>query len=414
MPVYSRESVVTTILECQHLNNNPKNNYSVTKEEIYRVVNAIKALQIDTLQMVKRSHYLVLWSRLGHYNDEDLDKLCYSNDRKLFEYWYHAACIIPISEFPYRIPIMEQYRQGNRGSGSKWAKEVTNAKIIDEVLKQTCKMGQVKSSDFENQGVSKGSWWNWKPTKRALEHLYNCGDLSVANRENFNKVYGLTKKVIPKRVIGKTPVKTYDETCLHDLYEALKSTGISTPKQLANYTHMKLTQAKPLLETLLKSQKVVSITGRNLRGEKTSLIIHKDNMPILRRAADEDLFPKRTTLLSPFDNLFWAKGRDVDFFGFEQILECYKPRNLRRWGYFCLPILHQGKLIGRIDPKLDRRTNTLELRKIHLEENYKPDEKMVHSIKESILNFMKFHNATNVSITSIGTGELSAKLRKSL
>ena len=144
------------------------------------------------------------------------------------------------------------------------------------------------------------------------------------------------------------------------------------------------------------------------------MLIHQDNLSILDRAADGDFSADRTTLLSPFDNLFWAKGRDNALFGFEQILECYKPKPLRRWGYFCLPILHQGKLIGRIDPKLDRKSNTLELRKTHLEDRYEPDENTISALKESILDFMKFHDAENINIRLEGNGELAAKLSKSL
>ena len=412
--VYPHKAIVATILECQSLNTSSESSYNPTRNDIYQIVDRIKALQIDTLQMVKRSHYLVMWSRIGIYNDAYLDQLCYSDDRRLFEYWYHAACIIPVSEYPYRLPIMEQYRRGLRGSGNKWAKQKQNQKIVDTVLNEVGKSGKAKSSDFENTSNKKGSWWNWKPAKRALEHLYNCGDLAVSNRVSFNKVYSLTKDVIPAKVIGKRPITNYEETCLHDLHEALKASGVATPKQLANYTHMKLTHAKPLLEILMKSKQSVALTGEDFHGIRTDLLIHQDNLSILDRAADGDFSADRTTLLSPFDNLFWAKGRDNALFGFEQILECYKPKPLRRWGYFCLPILHQGKLIGRIDPKLDRKSNTLELRKTHLEDRYEPDENTISALKESILDFMKFHDAENINIRLEGTGELAAKLSKSL
>ena len=413
-PVYSHKSIVATILECQFLNLNSKSTLNPTKNDLYQIVNGIKALQIDTLQMVKRSHYIVMWSRTGNYNDAYLDNLCYSDNRQLFEYWYHAACIIPVSEYPYRLPIMEQYRHGFRGSGNKWARQKQNQEVIDAVLDKVGKSGKVKSSDFENTSNRKGTWWNWKPAKRALEHLYNSGDLAVSNRVNFNKVYGLTRDVIPDKIIDKRPITNYEETCLHDLHEALKATGVATPKQLANYTHMKQTHAKPLLEILMRSEQVITLTGEDFHGSKIDLLVHQDNLSILERAADGDLSADNTTLLSPFDNLFWAKNRDSALFGFEQILECYKPEPLRRWGYFCLPILHQGKLIGRIDPKLDRKTNTLELKKTHMEDRYKPDENTIFALRESILDFMEFHNAVNINIRIEGDGELAAKLSKSL
>ena len=413
-PVYSHKAIVTTILECQFLNLNSKSTQNPTKNDLYQIVKGIKALQIDTLQMVKRSHYVVMWSRTGNYNDAYLDNLCYSDDRHLFEYWYHAACIIPVSEYPYRLPIMEQYRRGIRGAGNKWARQKQNQEVIDAVLDEVGKSRKVKSSDFENTSNRKGTWWNWKPAKRALEHLYNSGDLAVSNRVNFNKVYSRTRDVIPDKVIDKRPITNYEETCLHDLHEALKATGVATPKQLANYTHMKQTHAKPLLEILMRSEQVITLTGEDFHGSKTDLLVHQDNLSILDRAADGDLSADNTTLLSPFDNLFWAKGRDTALFGYEQILECYKPEPLRRWGYFCLPILHQGKLIGRIDPKLDRKTNTLELRKTHIEDRYKPDESTIFALRESILDFMEFHNAENINIRLEGHGELAAKLSKSL
>ena len=129
-------------------------------------------------------------------------------------------------------------------------------------------------------------------------------------------------------------------------------------------------------------------------------------------AANGALNSERTTFLSPFDSLFWAKGRDESIFSFTQVLECYKPKNQRKWGYFCLPILHRGSLIGRFDPKLDRKTGTMTIKSLHLEPEIQPDEEMIAKVTESMRDFLSFHDAHEITFENAGNLEFRTRLQK--
>jgi uncharacterized protein YcaQ len=128
------------------------------------------------------------------------------------------------------------------------------------------------------------------------------------------------------------------------------------------------------------------------------MIVHRSNLPILEQAADDALPAHRTTFLSPFDSLFWAKNRDQQFWGFRNVLECYKPASKRIWGYFCLPILHHSRLVGRFDPKLERKSGTLRIKSLFLEPNIKPDEVLVSSIAAAMRDFLAFHQANELIV----------------
>ena len=145
-------------------------------------------------------------------------------------------------------------------------------------------------------------------------------------------------------------------------------------------------------------------------GKSRVLALHRDNLPLLQQAADGALVPQRTTFLSPFDNLFWAKGRDMQFWNFNQTLEAYKPEADRIWGYFCLPILHKGRLVGRFDPKLERKTGTLRIKKLYLEPGVAPEPAMISDIADALRDFLKFHGAIDLVIEESTPTEFGQKL----
>ena len=161
---------------------------------------------------------------------------------------------------------------------------------------------------------------------------------------------------------------------------------------------MKRTPAKPLVQRMLDEGTLMPVNVELDDGVVTEQVVHRANLSLLERAADGDISPRHTTFLSPFDSLFWAKGRDVQFWGFQQILEAYKPAPQRIWGYFCLPILHNDRLVGRFDPKLERRDATLRLRHLHLEPGVEAEDDMVADIAGAMRSFMAFHDATDLVI----------------
>lgn len=376
-------------------------NGDVEPERIYETIKQIGCVQIDTLQMVHRSQYLVLWSRLGDYNTTHFDDLLSGNrdsedGRKLFEYWLHAACLIPLSDFRHSLPLTRKYREGAAGWRSSWIEQPGSRELVEHVLFRVRENGPVRSTDFDRQGPRRGSWWDWKPAKLALEHLYNQGDLMVAGRRNFQRIYDLKDRVLPAWVDRTEP--TEHEATRHILESSLRALGVCQLGQVADYSHTGRTIAKPILEGLVNDGTFIPVQAEFEDGEPHQVVVHRDSLLEIEAAADGGMTPQHTTFLSPFDNLFWAKGRDEQFWGFDQVLEAYKPEKKRRWGYFCLPILHNDRLVGRFDPKLERRTGTLILRKLYIEIRDTPLDSLAQSVGHALLDFMNFHDANDLVI----------------
>ena len=388
-------------------------------DAIYDIVDRIGWVQLDTLQMVRRSQYVALWSRLGPYDTAEFDHLTFGNggiegrnDRRLFEYWMHAACIIPLSLYRFTIPTMQghKYRQGRRRR--EWLEDPANIELLDAVLEQVRENGLARSADFERSDGRRGTWWDWKPAKIALEHLYNTGELTIANRVNFQRIYGITETVLPDWVDTTPP--TEEEAYLTLFDKSARALGICAPMQVPDYFHMKRTPAKPLIQRMLDEGTLVPVNVELHDGTIAEQVVHRANLPLLDRAANGDITPGHTTFLSPFDSLFWAKGRDTQFWGFQQILEAYKPAPQRIWGYFCLPILHNDRLVGRFDPKLERREATLRLKHLHLEPGVQPEDDLVSDIAAAMRSFMAFHDATDLVIEQSKPRGLRRKLLRAM
>lgn len=372
-------------------------------DAIYDVVRRIGWVQLDTLQVVRRSQYIALWSRLGAYDTADLDRLIFDdgkigadNRRRLFEYWMHAACIIPLTLYRCVMPAMQCHRNPTHKRRRQWLEDEANINLLQEVLEYARVNGGARSSDFERPEGKGGAWWDWKPAKVALEHLYNTGDLTIANRVNFQRIYGLTDETLPDWV-DRTP-PSEEEAQLALLEQSARALGVCSAAQVADYFHMKRTPAKPLVQRLLDDGVLLSVNVEMLDGSVAEQVVHRDNLPLLEQAADGDLTPRHTTFLTPFDNLFWARDRDTQFWGFRQILEAYKPQPQRIWGYFCLPILRHDRLVGRFDPKLERRASTLRLKRLHLEPGVQPDDALMSDIAAAMRAFMAFHDATDLVV----------------
>jgi uncharacterized protein YcaQ len=385
-----------------------------TPDAIADLVERLLYIQIDTLQMVQRSHYLALWSRLGAYDVGNLDRLIYvAGERRLFEYWGHAASVIPLSDYALYIPAMRRRCDGPSRWWGQWLEDPKNRETVDRVLARIAEEGPLRAADFAYDGPQRGSWWDWKPAKRALERLFACGDLMVADRVNFQRVYDLSDRVRPDWVDASEPPSS-EATLKVRVERSLRALGVCEPAQVAEYAYLKRGTANPIVKSLIDEGIAVEITGILLDGEPETLIIHRDDLPLLERAAAGDISPSRTTFLSPFDNLFWARGRDEAFWGFQQILEAYKPAKDRIWGYFCLPILHRGRLVGRFDPKLERSDGVLRLKQLYLEPGVEPDGDLVAGVAAAMRDFLTFHAATGVEVERSDPPEFGERLLAAL
>lgn len=381
-------------------------------DAIYKTVEQIGAVQIDTLQMVNRAHLLAIWSRHGTYPLSIFDELAFHpQQRRLFEGWYHAACYIPLHEYRYQMPRQRHLRENGHHWYTEWIAKPGHRELVEAARERIRAEGGLRASDFEHDGAPRGSWWDWKPAKVALEHLYAFGDLMIANRVKFQRVYDLTERVLPDWVDVTEPTPT--ERDRFWVERGAKAMGVGLPRNPGDYTWMKITTSRPIVKDLAQEGVLVEIQGETVNGPQT-LLIHRDNLPLLEQAASGALRAERTTFLNPWDNFWWAQDRDEVLWGFKHLIELYVPAPKRIYGYYLMPILHKDRLVGRLDPKLERKTGTLRLRTLQLEPGIQPDEQLVNDVAVTMRDFMKFHHAKDLVIEACAPREFGEKLTRAV
>jgi uncharacterized protein YcaQ len=375
-----------------------------TPDTIVKLATAFGYVQIDTLNVVNRAHYVTLWARLGSYKLDDFDRLIYTaGQRRLYEGWGHAASIIPLEHYRYhrwRTDQKYSYNPGFRG----------NRELVSQTLARIRSEGGLRVGDFEYDGPQRGVWYDWKPPKMALEALFAWGDLMAADRVNFQRVYDVKERVLPEWV-DTTPLPD-EEARRFCLEQAAKALGVFDLRHLTLYAYMRARPVRAEVKTLAQDGTLVEIQGESMKGVK-KWMVHRDNLPLLQRAADGELSARRTTFLAPFDSLFWAHNRDQTLWGFKQLLECYKPAEERVYGYFSFPILHKERLVGRFDPKLDRKSGVLHLNALYLEPGIEPDDELVAGVA-AMRDFLSWHGATSLTIEKSDPAAFGEKLKRAL
>jgi uncharacterized protein len=410
MTTYPLSAVRALALHAQLLDRPLDSTPAPNLDSVYEVIDHLGAVQIDTLQMIARAHYLAVWSRIGMYDPSLFDQL-FSRERKIFEDWYHAACYIPMHEYRYQLPRQRKTRDGGHHWYADWINEPGNRKMVAAVTRQIRAEGGLRASDFDNPDHKRGSWWDWKPAKVALEYAYSYGDLMIAERVKFQRVYDLTERVLPLWVDTIEPTDT--ERDRFWVERGAKALGVGLPRNPGDYTWMGIGKSRRIVSELVKAGVLVEIQGETMTDVQT-LIIHRDNLPLLEKAASGQICPRRTTFLNPFDNFWWAQDRDEVLWGFRHSIEMYVPAAKRVYGYFCLPILHKDRLVGRFDPKLERKDRLLRLRALYLEPGVKADEELVDAVAGAMRDFMAFHQADDLVIESSQPKVFGRKLLKAL
>ncbi|MDR2283192.1 MAG: winged helix DNA-binding domain-containing protein, partial [Sphingobacterium sp.] len=330
------EELQSITLERQGLcSNSPFGN---GKDAVCQALERLGYLQIDTLSVVERAHHHTLWTRIPYYQANYLDDLV--QERQIFEYWFHAASYLPIRDFRFAQPQMLEVRDND--SHYYKADSTIMQYIIDTIRAE----GPKRARDFENQAKKTGSWWDWKPTKIALERLFLQGDLMIAGREGMQKTYDLPERVLPVAIDLTVPSPKEYASYLVKTY--LNAYGWTTLKQI---THLKTGEAirKDVKEVLSIMHEEGMIEAIDIKGYPTVFLQHD-----LLEAKVGESSPK-VRLLSPFDNAIIHRDRVKQFFDFDYRIECYTPKEKRQYGYFCLPILFGNTFIGRVDCKAHRK-----------------------------------------------------------
>jgi uncharacterized protein YcaQ len=282
MKIYPTAALRAVVLRTQNLHaaKNPR----PTRDIIQQTIEQIGCVQIDTLHVVRRSQYLVPWSRLGTYNPNDIDTLQSDTDRRLFEGWEHAATIIPLTEYRYQMPHQRDLREHPTNWYQRWLTEHGHPETIQMVRERIQRDGACKVSDFERGDHPGGAWWNWRPAKVALEYLYAFGDVMIAGRDKFQRIYDLTERVLPKWVDTTEP--TVEERDRFWVERGAKAMGVGLPRHAGDYTWMKVTKSRPIVAALVKDGTLIPVQGKLMDGTTAELVVHRDNLSLLQQAAD--------------------------------------------------------------------------------------------------------------------------------
>jgi uncharacterized protein YcaQ len=375
------------------------------KPDVLAIIRQMGVLQIDTIHVVARSPYLVLWSRLGNYTPSWLDELLAEGD--LFEYWSHAACFLPIEDYPlYRSRMLAGQINGWK-HWNAWLEE--HRALVDQLLAQVRDHGPVRSSDFERTDGQKGGWWNWKAEKHALELLFATGELMIARRHNFQRIYDLRERVLPNW--DDTQAPDPDTVRQRLVLKSVQAMGILPTRWVADYYRLRAADAQRTVRELAASGQLLPVT---VAGWAEPAYIHPANRALAERAADGAIQPTLTTLLSPFDPLVWDRARASGLFGFDYLIECYTPAPKRRYGYFTLPILRRGQVIGRLDPKAHRKEKIFEVKALHLEPGIAIDEALAADLATALHDCATWHATPEVVLRWADPPELRELVQQAL
>ncbi|HEX9106750.1 MAG TPA: crosslink repair DNA glycosylase YcaQ family protein [Longimicrobiales bacterium] len=380
------------------------------KADVLACIRRMGALQIDTIHVVARSPYLVLWSRLGDYRPEWLEQLL--EERKIFEYWAHEASFLPMEDYPLlRWRMNEPECQGWHYRGDFMRKHRAETEAVREHLRAS---GPLRSSDFEHpDGKKGGGWWGWKTEKRILEYLFTAGEVMIAARERFQRLYDLRERVLP-RALQDAPAPSKEEAVRQLALRAVRALGVARAGWVADYYRTDKRSTPALVRQLAGEGALVTV---QVEGWKEPGFVHPDNAALLERAADGALKPSHTTLLSPFDPIVWDRKRARDLFGFDYALECYIPGPKRRWGYYVLPILRRDALVGRLDAKAHRQKDgggTFEVKSLWLEEGVRAGDRLAGDIAGALLACAAWHGTPEVALRRVHPERFGSVLEQAL
>lgn len=337
-------------------------------------------VQIDTISVVERAHHHILWSRVPDYELSHLNSLV--GERQIFEYWYHAASYLPMKDYRYALPAMMSVRNGesryfNRG----------DQHLMNEILARVRAEGKIRLRDIDkNNKKSLGNWWNTGPGRRAFEQLYMQGDLMICERNGMEKGFDLTERCLPENIDLSMP--TLYEYAQYLFNNTLRAHGAFTWKQLV---HLKKNDLKETMRVVLKEHIDAGVVSAIKLENGQTLYV---DVAAMEQKVSTDFGLK---ILSPFDNSLIHRDRLASLFEFDYRIECYVPAAKRVYGYFCLPILYQDELVGRVDCKAHRSIKELEVISLHLEKTVKNKELFFFELEQELKRFAAFNQCSTIN-----------------
>jgi uncharacterized protein len=369
-----------------------------TWNKISRAVDDLHLLQIDSVNVLVRSHYLPLYARLGDYDTAALDKRSFDNThRQFFECWAHEASIVPLALHPMMRWRMER---SLRGDGQykhmdKFGKE--NRSYLKSTLAFISKNGPTRVRDVPGGGKSDGAWWGWSKGKLALETLFDQGLLTTATRQSFERIYDVPERVIPYQILA-LPTPDEAEAFRSLIEKSAIALGVATEIDLRDYFRLPIAESRRAIAEQLEAGVLRAVL---VEGWKQTAYMHRDAKLSKKFGA--------TTLLSPFDPLVWNRDRAERLFNFHYRIELYTPESKRKFGYYVLPLLHEDKLVGRFCLKADRATSTLKVNASHHEAGIDSND-IATAAKNEIKRMASWLKLDSVEIGS--KGNLAMRLRQ--
>jgi len=395
LPTVTRDQVIRLWLHCQGLSA-PRGTVALGKRSFAAHLERVGAVQLDSINAVDRAHYLTLWSRFGPYDRRKLDRWIY-RDQLAYEYWGHEASLLPISHLPLGLRRMRIFPEERWLRFTWWPRYDTSAASKRRVLKRLREEGPLESAHFTSaapgrneSGPPVASVFGTKEDTRSLKLLWHAGKVAIRERRHFRCVYDLAERVYPD------DAKPARKTEYEDLWllGGLRGNGIASVRHLDNY----FTAPAPFAEERqaiiarnLRRKRVVEVRVKGQRGTWYALPEHLEGLSGVPG-------PQGTTLICPFDSFLWQRKRAEDLLGFRYRVEIYVPPKKREFGYYVMPILHDGRLVGRLDPKLHRERDELEIRGIWLESGVERDGRLERGLGEAIADLAGFLGAAAVTL----------------
>ncbi|HEY7691737.1 MAG TPA: crosslink repair DNA glycosylase YcaQ family protein [Gaiellaceae bacterium] len=318
-------------------------------DDVAEAIRRLGCVQLDSISTVGRAHRLTLGSRIGAYPEPAVSRLLKAG--RIFEYWAHEACLVPIEDYPLFKRRMEHLRERHW-----WGREHDHdPEVKERVLDALRTNGALPTRFFEGGGG--GGMWNWKPEKRILEDLFAAGEVVVAGRDGFQRLYDLPERVIPREQL-EAPVPSEEEFRRGYALRAVQGRGALTESGIAKHCRFQggVKAMRPIVDGLVAE------------GLVRRVAVDDGGPPVVVPAGAElDGAPAGGVLVCPFDNLVWDRAFLERIFGFVHVIEVYKPAPQRLYGYYVLPFLYGDRLVGRADLKADRAEGVLRVRAFHLE-----------------------------------------------
>jgi uncharacterized protein YcaQ len=336
---------------------------AATKRHLSRVLQRSHLLQIDSVNVLVRAHYMPLFSRIGAYDRNLLEKTAYHRKkREAFEYWGHEASLIRLDLQRFFRWRMDRAKRGEGIYGGLARFGDEKRAFIEDVRREIAARGPIGAGDLSIGGKGQGSWWGWSDGKRALEWLFWAGLVTTATRRGFERIYDLPERVLPSDVLN-APTPPEDEAQRELLRLSIRALGIASERCLRDYFRLEPQDAKARIPELVEAGDLVPVTVEGWTGP-----VYLDPQARIPRRVEA------RALVSPFDPIVWERTRTERLFDFRYRIEIYTPAEKREFGYYCLPFVLGEKIVARVDLKADRAAGNLIVHSIHPEAGMPPEE----------------------------------------